>query len=184
MAQYIRTPCQPDFVQVLQVTQCSYHEQRIIEIFWDQEHNCVLVQDLGDYFWVTSPDIQHLTIHNVLQALGYGDEQVLVTWTENDQNDTLLNSIVEQAALSQLSIYSPNQPIPQNPYLGPLPVIPGQPIPQEHNPNVPNQPDAESDHPDASDNDDDDSSTLSDIPNFRFVGSFGDSDDDNYYRYN
>jgi hypothetical protein len=167
MAQYIRTPCIPVFDGILQVSQCSYHDERLFEIFWDTEVNRTLIQEFGQYFWLYSPDIQNLTIFNVLQALGYGGEQVLVTWTSDNQNDALLNSTVENAALSQLSIYPPNQPIPQNPYQGPLPVIAGQPIPAEE----PNQ----------QDDDDDDNSTISDIPNYRIVDRFGDSDDERRY---
>jgi hypothetical protein len=173
MAQYLRTPCAPDFNQVLQVTQCSYHEERLFEIFWDLEHNRVLIQEFNEYFLLHSPDIQNLTIFNVIEALGYGGEQVLVTWTENNQNDALLNSIVEQASLSQLSIYSPNQPIPQNPYQGPLPMIAGEPIPAADLPVV--------DQP----NDDDNQSVLSelsDMPNYRIVDRF-DNDDDDDRRY-
>ncbi len=181
MAQYIRTPCVPDFQQVLQVTQCSYHEERVFEIFWDQEHRRVLVQEFNEHFWLHSPDIQNLTIFNVLQALGYGGEQILVTWTSDDQNDALLNSTVENAALSQLSIYPPNQPIPENPYQGPLPAIAGQPIPVE-NPNV--EPDF-GPFQNAPPVDDDDNqselSELSDMPNYRIVDRFGDSDDDRRY---
>jgi hypothetical protein len=183
MAQYIRTPCVPDFQQVLQVCQCSYHEERLFEIFWDQEHNRVLIQEFNEYFLLHSPDIQNLTIFNVLEALGYGGEQVLVTWTENDQNDALLNSIVEQAALSQLSIYPPNQPIPQNPYQGPLPVIAGQPMPAAEPDFAPFQDAPAPNDADAPDESDDDISTLSDIPNFRFVDHFGDSDNDDHYHH-
>lgn len=136
MAQFIRTPCVPNFNEVLQVSQCSYHDERLIEIHWHNESRRVLIQEFGNYFYLTSPDIENLTIFNVLEALGYGGEQIVVTWTENNQNYALLNSIVEQAALSQMIIYPPNQPIPQNPYQGPLPVIAGQPIHQEHNPNA------------------------------------------------
>jgi hypothetical protein len=149
----------------------------VFEIFWDQEHNRVLVQEFDDYFLLHSPDIQNLTIFNVLEALGYGGEQVLVTWTSDNQNDTLLNSTVENAALSQLSIYSPNQPIPQNPYMGPLPRIAGEPIPVE-NPNAePFQNAPVVDQP----NDDDNQSVLSelsDMPNYRIVDRFDNDDDD------
>jgi hypothetical protein len=185
MAQYIRTPCVPDFQQVLQVTQCSYHEERVFEIFWDQEHNRVLVQEFNEHFLLHSPDIQNLTVHNVLEALGYADEQIVVTWTSDDQNDALLNSTVENAALSQLSIYAANQPIPQNPYQGPLPAIAGQPIPAA---NAQPEPDfgpfQGADVPDVVNDHDDDQSTLSefsDMPNIRHVDHFGDSDDERPY---
>jgi hypothetical protein len=128
MAQYIRTPCIPDFNGVIQVCQCSYHDERLIEIFWDTEVNRTLIQEFGQYFWLYSPDIPNITIHNVIEALGYTGEQIVVDWTENNQNDALLNSTVQNAELSQISIYPPNQPIPENPHQGPLPVIAEQPI--------------------------------------------------------
>jgi hypothetical protein len=178
MAQYIRTPCVPDFQQVLQVTQCSYHEERVFEIFWDQEHNRVLVQNNSEYFLLHSPDIDNMTIYNVLEALGYAHEHIVVTWTSDDQNDALLNSTVENAALNQLSIYPPNQPIPENPYHGPLPMIAGQPIPAE-NPNA--EPDFGPFQNAPPVDDDDNRSELSDMPNYRIVDRFNDSDNERSY---
>jgi hypothetical protein len=188
MAQFIRTPCAPDFNEVSQVTQCSYHEERVFEIFYDDANRKVLIQEFHNYFWLTSPDIDNLTVLQVLEALGYADEQIVITWADNNLNDSVLNSIVQQAPLSQLSIYPPNQPIPENPYQGPLPAVAGEPIPVD-------APAADADAPDAPDtpnpnepdfipfqennNDEpDDNSTISDIPNFRIVDHFGDSDDD------
>jgi hypothetical protein len=110
----------------------------------------------------------HTTKSASLRYSGNKSSTVSLSWTENNQNDALLNSVVEQAALSQLSIYPANQPIPQNPYLGPLPVIAGQPRPV--------------DEPD-NNNDDDDNSTLPDTIVYRIVDHFGDSDDDNDNRY-
>lgn len=162
MAQYIRTPCVPDFNNVSQVTQCSYHDERVFEIFYDNANRRVLVQEYHDYFWITSPDIDNITIYQTLEALGYAGEQIVVTWTSDDQNGNLLNSIVEQAPLSQLAIYGPNQNIPLNPHQGPLPAVAGEPIPDA------------ADEPD----DDDDNSTLSDMPNYRIVDQFNDSDNE------
>jgi hypothetical protein len=133
MAQYIRTPCNPDFNNVAQVCQCVYHDERVFEIFYDNDAHRVLVQEFNDYFWLTSPDIEHITIYQVLTALGYTGEQIVVTWADNQHPNNLLNSIVEQAPLGQISIYSPNQPIPQEHNPGPFPAIAGQPMPDDVN---------------------------------------------------
>lgn len=136
MAQYIRTPFDMDFNGIVQISQISYHDERLIEIFYDIDTNRVVVQNNGDYFWLTSPDINHITINQVLIALNVADEQTVVTFTDDNMYNELLNCIVEQAPLSQISIYPNNQPVPNNHYQGPLPVIAGQPIPDEGNPNA------------------------------------------------
>jgi hypothetical protein len=186
MAQYIRTPCDPDFNNVNQVTQCCYHEERVFEIFYDTQAQRPLIQNNGEYFLLHSPDIDNITIYNVLEALGYAHEQIVITWTEDGQNDALLNSSVQNAALSQLSIYSPNQPIPENMYLGPLPMIAGHPIPAEH-PNA--EPDfgpfqnapAPADPAAPAAGNDDNNTELSDMPSYRIVDRFDDSDNDRNY---
>jgi hypothetical protein len=126
MAQYIRTPCEPDFDNVTQVCQCVYHNERIFEIFYDNNVNKVLVQEFNEYFWITSPDIDNMTIYQVLEALGYIGEHIVVTWTRNNHNNALLNSTVDRADLSTLAIYNPNQIIPLNPHRGPLPAVVGE----------------------------------------------------------
>jgi hypothetical protein len=127
-----------------------------------------------------------MTIYNVLEALGHAHEQIVITWTEDGQNDALLNSSVQNAALSQISIYSPNQPIPENHYLGPLPMIAGQPIPVEH-PNAEpefgdfqNAPAPAAPAAPAADNDDN-NSELSDMPSYRIIDQFDNSVNDRIY---
>ena len=136
MAQFIRTPFDMDFDGILQVSQIAYHNERVIEIFYDTDTNRVVVQNNGNYFWLTSPDINHITINQVLIALGIADEQIVVTFTADDMYNNLLNCTVEQAPLSQISIYPNNQPIPNNHDVGPLPAIAGQPAPDAGNPNA------------------------------------------------
>lgn len=136
MAQFIRTPFDMDFDGILQVSQIAYHNERLIEIFYDTDSNRVVVQNNGNYFWLTSPDINRLTINHVLITLGINNEQIVVTYTDNNQPNSVLNSIVEQAPLNQISIYPNNHPIPDNHYAGPLPAIAGQPIPDAANPNA------------------------------------------------
>lgn len=108
MAQFIRTPCDLNVINFNQVSQISYLNGRIIEIFYDVDRQRVAVQNNNDYFWLTSPDINHLTINHVLIALGIAGEQIVITWAENNQLDNVLNSIVQHASLNQISIYPRN----------------------------------------------------------------------------
>jgi hypothetical protein len=128
MAQYIRIPCEPNFNNVSQVCQCAYHNERVFEIYYDNNTRRILIQEYNNHFWLTSPDIENITIYQVLEALGYINEQIVVTWSENNINDSVLNSTVEHAPLSQISIYPASQSIPLNHYQGPLPNIPGEPV--------------------------------------------------------
>ena len=86
--------------------------------------------------YLDSPDIDHLTIYQVLGGLGYGNEQVVITWAEDGYADGVLNSNVSQATLNQITLYAPNQPIPQVNNNVPLPQVAGQPA--LNDPNIPN----------------------------------------------
>ena len=108
MVLYIRTPCVPDIDSYTQVTQCTYHDERVIEIFWDNYQNCTVIQEFGQYFAITSPDVDNITISNVIEALGYSNQCINVTWTIDNSNDTLMHKNVSEAPLSQLSIGSTN----------------------------------------------------------------------------
>ena len=141
MAQFIRTQINNAVVQNVlnhcnQVSQVSYHDERVIEIDWDYESNRVVVQDNGYWFYLDSPDIDHLTIYQVLGALGYGNEQAVVTWAEDGYADGVLNSNVSQATLNQITLCAPNQPIAQVNNNVPLPQVAGQPA--LNDPNIPN----------------------------------------------
>ena len=142
MAQFIRTPINnADLFNVLnhctQVSQVSYRNfERAIEIDWDYENNRVIVQDNGGWFYFSSPDIDHLTIYQVLGGLGYGNEQMVVTWAEDGDENAVLNSNVSQATLNQITLSAPNQPIPQVNNNVPLPQVAGQPA--LNDPNIPN----------------------------------------------
>jgi hypothetical protein len=132
MAQYIRTPIQ-DIGEVLphvnQVSQVSYRDERVIEIDWDYQSRRVVVQDNGNWFYLTSPDVDNITMYQVLMALGYNNNQIVVTWAAGNEGGNVLNSTVENAPLNQMTLYAPNQPIPQVHNNAPLPQIAGQPIP-------------------------------------------------------
>jgi hypothetical protein len=130
MAQFIRTPFDVDngFDAIRQISQITYHNERIIEILFDDNANRVLVQNNGEWFYLRSPDIENLTIHHILMALDCGNEQAIVTWPENEHNDYILNTPIHQVELNQISLYAPNQPIPQFHNPGPFPAIAGQPV--------------------------------------------------------
>ena len=144
MAQFVRTQINNNDIHdvlnhTIQVSQVVYHGRHppsTIEINWDNENNRVVVQEYGYWFYLDSPDIDHLTIYQVLGGLGYGNEQVVVTWTEDGYANGVLNSNVSQAALNQITLYAPNQPIPQVNNNIPLPQVAGQPA--LNDPNVPN----------------------------------------------
>jgi hypothetical protein len=187
MAQFIRTPFDMDFHGVHQVSQVSYHDQRVITIDWDVDTHRVVVQDNGEYFWLTSPDIDNLTIYQVLTYLCQPNDQFVVTLSVDGLPDGVLNSIVEQAPLNQISVYPPNQPIPNVHFAGPLPEVAGQPIPDAPVPDAPLPapndyeygPFQGADEPALDENDNNSPlSELSDMPNYRIVDRFGDSDDE------
>lgn len=130
MAHYIRNPVdimQYDFDNVSQVSQIVYHNERIIIIDYDNTTNSILIEDNGEWFYLSSPDIPALTINHVLDGLGYGDQQVVVTWRD-DPNVDVLNTPVQQTQLNQIALYPPNHPIPMHHNIGPFPEIAGQPI--------------------------------------------------------
>ncbi len=130
MAQYIRTPFDGNnFNGVDQVNQTVYHAERVITIDFDTNTNRVLVQNNGETFWLTSPDIDALTMRNVFEHLNIANEQIVLTWPEDLQVNNVLDVPVQQAPLNQMSIYPHNQPIPAQHAEGPFPAIAGQPMP-------------------------------------------------------
>ena len=130
MAQYIRTPFDGNnFNGIDQVNQTVYHAERVITIDFDTISNRVLVQNNGETFWLTSPDIDALTMRNVFEHLNIANEQIVLTWPEDLQVNNVLDSPVQQAPLNQMAIYAVNQPIPAQHAEGPFPAIAGQPVP-------------------------------------------------------
>ena len=133
MAQFIRTPVNINNVlnaSTQQVSQIVYHTERLIEILWQADINRALVQDNGNWFYFYSPDMPHMTILQALEGLGYGDEQIIVTWSDHADNNAL-NSPIDQAPLNQIAIYGRNQQVPDQHPEGPFPAIAGQPIFEE-----------------------------------------------------
>jgi hypothetical protein len=124
MAQFIRTPVNIQdamSTDLHQVSQIVYHDQRIIEIDWQPSTNSIIILDNGVWFYLYSPDIHNMTILNVIQGLGYGDEQIIVTWADNNSEELVLNSYVNEAPINQIAIYGINQQIPE--HQEPFPVI-------------------------------------------------------------
>jgi hypothetical protein len=186
MAQFIRTPVEvhPDFWnEATQISQVVYRNQRVITIDYEQATNRIIVHDNGELFYLTSPDIQDITMLQTLQHLGYGNEQIVITFADNNQPDGVLNSPVRTATLNQIALYGPNDVIPEVHPVGPFPIV----VPDHNEPDAPNPNDQIDFGPfqgvDAPNHNDDDNSTISDIPNFNYVEHFGDSDDDDEYRY-
>jgi hypothetical protein len=116
MAQFIRTPIN-DIYDIIdnttQISQVNYRDQYTIEINYDtQEREVVIRENNNQYFYLRSPDIPNLTIIQVLEELGYADNQMVVTWVDgdnqNNQNNhnNILNSIVEHAPLNQISLFA------------------------------------------------------------------------------
>ena len=112
MAQFIHTNINvinDDFLNnIEQVSIIVNNEQRTIGIHYDTNTQRVVVQTTGRWFYLTSPDIHNLTIKQVIEGLGYGDDRIVVTWVSNDQVDGILNSTAGQAPLSLIHLYNAN----------------------------------------------------------------------------
>lgn len=90
---------------VQQCSQINYRNERVICIEWHTTRNRVLIQDGGNYFFLTSPDIQELTLRHALEALGIDRESISLDWCERDINiHNLLDTPVKTAALNQMTI--------------------------------------------------------------------------------
>ncbi len=130
MAQYIKQQYDTDYLcDTAQVSQISYHDERVIEINYDHIFNKIVVQDNNKYFYLTSPDIMNMTIRNVLQGLGYGDEQAVVTWVSEGIKESVLDTPVSEVNVNTITLYAPEQQIPDVHYEGPLPMIAGESYP-------------------------------------------------------
>lgn len=107
MAQYIRTPFDMSFDNIQQVSQVSYHDGRVIEINYDTNSNCVVVQNNGEWFWLSSPDIDAITMRHVFEYLGIANDQIALTWPDDRQINNILDCPIQQTPLNQMTIYTP-----------------------------------------------------------------------------
>jgi hypothetical protein len=100
-----------------------YHLERLIEICWHASSNRVLVQDNGEWFYLHSPDIPQLTLKQVIEGLGYGQDQIVVTWALDDLQNEVLSLTVQNAPLNQMALYATGEPIPNEPPQGTFPMV-------------------------------------------------------------
>jgi len=126
MAQYIRVPIdQEDINQIIenihQVSQIVYRNQYVICIDYDTHTNRVVIRGNDNWFYLTSPDLPNMTMNEALIGLGYGNEHIVVTWADQNQEELVLNSPVIQAPLNQMALYNPNEPVPEVHHHGPFP---------------------------------------------------------------
>ena len=144
MAQFIRTPISNNVLpHCRQISQITYRNQRSIESNWDDSNECIIVQDNGQQFYLTSPDTKNITIGQVLDALGYANEQIVVVWSSDIYSYDVLDYNVQQAPMNQISLYAPGQPIPQVHNTGPFPTtepIADNPVAESVLSSQPNEP--------------------------------------------
>jgi hypothetical protein len=125
MAQFIRTPTTFDEAYeagIQQVSQIIYHLERAIEVCWQASSSRVLVQDNGEYFYLHSPDISSLTLKQVIEGLGYGEDQLVVVWAIDDSENKVLSLPIQNAPLNQLALYTAGTDIPNEPPQGTFPM--------------------------------------------------------------
>jgi hypothetical protein len=117
MSQFIKTPFSGHVCETLQVCQISYHDERIIDINYCVDSDRAVIQDNQEIFYFHNPDIENITIHEVLYGLGYGNNHIVVTWIqEGFQMNELLDIPIKNIPLSQISLYDNRYPIPNMDY--------------------------------------------------------------------
>ena len=130
--QIFRNPFNPaDLQETVQVAQISYRDERVITVDYHLITRHPVVQDNGQYFTLESPDLPNgFTMRDIFAALGYQNEQMVLTYPENGSLHNYLDTNIDVAPLSQLTFYAPGAQIPNQHNQGPLPEIAGQPINQ------------------------------------------------------
>lgn len=113
MTQYIRTHIDNDDVefwsQVSQRFQISRLDT-VIDVEWHDELERVVVKTTngvnGNTFFLTSPDLNFITLRDVLYDFGYASERIELDYSENNWNlDNTLDTPVKYTPLSQFTIY-------------------------------------------------------------------------------
>lgn len=126
MAQFVRIPTtsiEAFEIGIQQVSQIVYHLERVIEVSWQASTNRILVQDNGEWFYLHSPDIPQLTLKQVIEGLGYGNDQIVVSWALDDLQNEVLSLTVQNAPLNQLALYAAGVPLPNEPPQGHFPMV-------------------------------------------------------------
>ena len=113
MTQYIRTHCDvdpefwPEVSQHFQISRLS----TVIEVDWHNASQRVVVHINGEHFFLTSPDRQNITLRDVLYALQYASERIVLDYSDLEWSlDNTLDTPVRDAPLSQFTIYPNNDP--------------------------------------------------------------------------
>ena len=127
MTQYIYTTT--DFNnaiinEILQRSQIAYHNRRVIEIFWNSNNQTTLVQNNGQYFYLSRMDDSYTTIRDIFNVLCINREQCVLTWTEEGNHclENIIDTPIKDVVVNQISVYPANIPIPNNPHPMVLPM--------------------------------------------------------------
>jgi hypothetical protein len=128
--QIFRPPFDPEHLQeTVQVAQISYRDERVITVDYHLNTHRPVVQDNGQWFTLESPDLPNgFTMRDIFKALGYENEQMVLTYPEGSNLENYLDTNIDVTPLSQLTFYAPDAPIPNYHNQDPLPEIAGQPI--------------------------------------------------------
>lgn len=119
-----------DLLQTRQVLQISFNAERVITVDCHNESHLPVVMDNGQWFTLESPDLDNgFTMRDVFTALGYQNQQMFLTYPEDQNLHNYLDTHIQDAPLSQMSFYYPDVQPPNAHYEGPLPQIAGEPIP-------------------------------------------------------
>lgn len=136
MTQYIRTHCQvdpefwPEVSQRFQISRLAV----VIEVDWHDASQRVVVHISGDHFFLTSPDRPNITLRDVLYALQYAQERIVLDYSDLDWSlDNTLDTPVRDTPVSQLTIY-PDTAVSPAP-TEPLDVPDYPPVLMRHNAN-------------------------------------------------
>lgn len=139
MTQYIRTHCQvdpefwPEVSQRFQISRLAV----VIEVDWHDASQRVVVHINGDHFFLTSPDRPNITLRDVLYALQYAQERIILDYSDLDWSlDNTLDTPVRDTPVSQLTIYPDTAPAAVSPApTEPLDVPDFPPVLMRHNAN-------------------------------------------------
>ena len=93
-----------------QVSQIITSDDQHMDIMYETHTNRIIVQIDDTCFYITSTDIPDPTVRQVINWLGYEDNQIVVIWADqiNDQLDNILDETVQQVPLNQISLYQSN----------------------------------------------------------------------------
>ncbi len=104
------TPFIPDInynTDCIRISEITHNNILNIEINYNIRLNRIVVHFInGQYFYISSPDINHLSILQVIHGLGYGNDIINVVWTPDGRTAEILNSLVKDCKFNKISINS------------------------------------------------------------------------------